>query len=270
MSKTINLTQINILNDDHDYKTRYERFVKLLDNHNPVIDIVTIQEVSYPDYLISLMFEIGFSSYTKTKMFRNKHGIYDCGMIFSRGTVEKLDFNNPHERSVLGAQVTVDDRLYNVFGVHLSWGPARGFERLNQLTIVDRIAEKYEVLFPGSVSVLAGDFNTDSESRAIRFLKGWDLGSDNLRSTLWMDAFSEAGDEDSWTTADHSTNKYGQHSAIKNGVIDVSLLPKRRIDYIFSRGWLYGKNGYPVDFGIFEGSEEFSDHNGIFASLLVL
>lgn len=268
--KTIGVGQINILNRPEDAVERYGLFIETL--RKKPMDIVCVQEMTHPEELAEMMRDLGYLYHVKTQMFVNRYGVWDCLGMFSRTPLEEIQFINPHERSLIGATTVIDERQYNVFSVHLSWGPGNLFNRLRQVSLVDRIAETYEKNNSGSVSIVAGDFNADAESRPIRFLKGWDVADDGHSSTLWMDAYNEAGSHSNWVTSDHSVNNYGKMSALRNGVLDTDFIPRRRIDYIFSRGWLYGKNGYPVEFGYLEDEQgrEISDHNGIYAKLLVL
>lgn len=268
--ETVSVGQINILNGIEGSVERYKLLAESL-LANPM-DIVAIQEISCPDELVSIMKEIGYSYHVKTQMFFNGRATWDCLAIFSKNEIEEIEFINSHERALIGGRVKIKNTVYNVFSAHLSWGPQNAYDRLKQVSLIDKVSAVYEKSYPGSVSILCGDLNTDPESRPIRFLKGWDLGDDNKTSTLWMDAYSEAGDETNWTTSDHANNVYGIRSALMNGVIDTDFIPKRRIDYIFSRGWLYGKSGYPVEFGYLEHPEKItmSDHNGIYARLLVM
>ena len=267
---TVGIGQINILNKSEDALGRYELFIGAL--RRKPMDIVCVQEMTHPEELAEMMKDLGYSHHVKTQMFMNKHGVWDCLGIFSRMPLEEIKFINPYERELIGATTVIDGKQYNVFSVHLSWGPGNLLNRLKQVSLVDRIADVYEKNNSGSVSIVAGDFNADAESRPIRFLKGWDLADDGYSSTLWMDAYEEAGSRSNWATSDHSVNSYGKKSALKNGVLDTDFIPHRRIDYIFSRGWLYGKNGYPVEFGYIEDEQgrEMSDHNAIYAKLLVL
>lgn len=70
-------------------------------------------------------------------------------------------------------------------------------------------------------AILVGDFNSDPESSAIRFLKG--LQSLDGRSTYWLDAWEQAGDGTPGFTWSRS-----------NGHAAWAPWPNRRVDYIFS------------------------------------
>lgn len=267
---TVNFGQMNILNYAKNAVKRYEALAETLEN-NPM-DFLTIQEIVLPDEFFSIMEQAGYKYSINGPMFKNNHGVSDCVGIVSKTPIKKIDFENPWERHLIAGEIESKGQLFNVFSAHLAWGPFNGFTRLEQVSIVDKISAIQEENKKGSVSLIGGDLNTDPDSRPIRFLKGHDLGVDNFTSTLWVDAYDIAGCEDNWTTADHAVNIYGKESAMKNGVIETSLIPRRRIDYIFSRGWCYGKTGCPVDFGYLEHPKGvvLSDHNGIYSKLAII
>lgn len=267
---TISIGQVNILNRIDTSVERYEIFAEAL--LNTPLDIVCMQEVANQEALIEIMGNLGYIYHVKNNLMVHNDNVADSLAIFSRYPVQKIDFINAYDQRLMAGCVEINDKIYNVFSAHLSWGPDNGYERLAQVSLIDRVARTAELATPGSVSILCGDLNADPESRPIRFLRGWDLGSDNISSTLWMDSHVEAGDESNWTTSDHSVNHYGIQTALRNKIIDTDFLPQRRIDYIFSRGWLYGKNGYPIDFGRLNHPENkiFSDHDAIYSRLLVI
>lgn len=267
---TIAFGQINILNKAESAVERYKALAETLQYNS--MDFLTIQEIVLPDEFFSIMAEAGYEYEVHGPMLANNKGTANCVAIISKTPVQKIDFNNPWEISLVGGTTIVQNQSYNIFSGHLSWGPHNGFTRLQQVSLVDAASADQEKNIPGSVSLFGGDLNTDPESRPIRFLKGHDLGADNVSSTLWMDAHEIAGNSDNWTTSDHSVNPYGMESAISAGVIDTDFLPQRRIDYIFSRGWLYGKNGFPVDFGYLTHPHGviLSDHNGIYSRIAII
>lgn len=267
---TISIGQANILNKIDTSVERYKIFAETLVN-NP-LDIVCLQEVASPKALIEIMGDLGYFYHIKSDLIVHNDNMADSLAIFSKYPIQKIDFINSYDQRVMAGRVKVDNRFYNIFSAHLSWGPDNGYERLAQVSLIDRVARAFELSDKDSVSVLCGDLNADPESRPVRFLKGWDLGVDNVSSTLWMDAHSEAGDESNWTTSDHSVNHYGVQTALRHKIVYTDFLPQRRIDYIFSRGWLYGKSGYPVEFGRLHHPENkiFSDHDAIYSRLLVV
>lgn len=267
---TVSFGQINILNNPEHASERYKAFAETL-KHNPM-DFFSVQEITLPEEFVETMSEAGYEYGIISDSYANARGHKSAVGIFSKTPIQKIEFNNPWEKMIIAAKTSVNDQTYNVFSAHLAWGPFNLFSRLNQVSIIDRVAGEEEKKDPGSVSVLGSDMNADPEARPIRFLKGYDLASDNFSSTLWLDAYEIAGNSDNWTTSDHATNFYGKQTAINNGVIDTDMLPQRRIDYIFSRGWLYGKTGFPVDFGYLDHPQGvvLSDHNGIFARFAVI
>jgi len=268
--ETVGFGQINILNQNEKLMERYEALAETLENS--AVDFLSIQEIVSPDKLFSVLEQVGYSYQIIGSMLPNNHGTSNTVGIVSKTPVEKIEFENHWDFQVIGGKTVAKDQSYNVFSAHLAWGPFNGFTRLEQASLMEKIAAEKELENPASVSLIGGDLNADPDSRPVRFLKGKDLGSDNKSSTFWLDAHDLSGNEDNWATSDHAVNPYGIKSAMNNGVIDTSFIPRRRIDYIFVRGWRYGKNGCPVNFDYLTHPKGtiLSDHNGIFAELAII
>jgi endonuclease/exonuclease/phosphatase family metal-dependent hydrolase len=131
---------------------------------------------------------------------------------------------------------------------HLCWGGDKERERLIQLTAVDaRVKElvtQYENDSP--MVVLTGDFNTMPQSDSMRFMKGLGAGSDG-GYTFWTDAWETLGTPENEATVAND-NHWAKMTAKSKDIHLPHLMPNRRIDYVLSYGWSYGKNGSALTF----------------------
>ena len=87
---------------------------------------------------------------------------------------------------------------------------------------------------------------------------------------MWVDAWEVKGREYNYSTSNGELY-WSKETASHKGIVLPQLLPQRRIDYIFSYEWVYGKVGSPLSFNTF-GSltgkpNEISDHYGLWADI---
>jgi|TARA_Y100000310_G_scaffold336564_1_gene421474 endonuclease/exonuclease/phosphatase (EEP) superfamily protein YafD len=135
--------------------------------------------------------------------------------------------------------------------------PQDGWKRKRQMPVLNNFVRDIRIR-GGFPVVLVGDFNTDSDTDEIRYLKG--LHSIDDTSTYFSDAWERAGD-----------GGMGATWARRNDYSKVFGLPDRRIDYIFVGAPAIQGPGRvqtcqvvcdePVD-GVWP-----SDHFGVFAEL---
>lgn len=133
-----------------------------------------------------------------------------------------------------------------IVSAHLAWGGDQEGTRLTQMTAIDHgiraLMDRYEGRHP--VAILAGDFNTLPGSDTNRYLNGQGAGSDG-GYTFWTEAFAVAGNpEEAATVA--AANPWAQKTARGVGIEFPEMLPDRRIDYVWTYGWAYGRPGCPV------------------------
>ncbi|MBG0738939.1 endonuclease/exonuclease/phosphatase family protein [Paeniglutamicibacter antarcticus] len=133
-----------------------------------------------------------------------------------------------------------------IISAHLAWGGDQEGTRLTQLTVIDArvraLMDKYKDRHP--VAVLAGDFNTLPGSDTNRYLNGQGAGTDG-GYTFWTEAFATVGNPNEATTVD-AGNFWAQKTARGVGIEFPEMLPDRRIDYVWTYGWAYGRPGCPV------------------------
>lgn len=171
-------------------------------------------------------------------------------------------------------------REWLVGSTHLSWGSNAEATRLAQVQVVDQwfqqqcTPDRYgRSELPG---VLAGDMNALAGMLSMRWMRGHDVAGG--RSTQWVDCWRDAQlrhptGHDGATSGPH--NPWAAEGAAEVGIAHPELLPRRRVDYIYVRGYAYGSTGSPLQAGVWGGGIPeghrvvASDHAGVWADLLV-
>lgn len=262
--KTLKFAQLNCMNREQ------ENRLGLIAEHLGALeaDIVAVQEVIEPDAFLAAMAAIGLT-HGAFRPSPKKKGGFDFQGILSRTPLESAS-GSRGRNGVVVARTKVGERMVNVFSAHFAWGPDNEHARLMQADFIESTAASLERADKGSLSILGGDLNSESAGRAVRYLSGLDLGPDGRSSTKWTDAWVTSGLPHNEATASHSTNELGRNTAFGADVLYPGLLPDRRIDYIFTRGWNYGKIGHPLTFDYIVDplKVELSDHNGIYSEIL--
>ncbi len=157
---------------------------------------------------------------------------------------------------------TPNDKLIFVCSVHLPWGAHNEIRRLEHLLYIDlQITKIMQSLPAGSISILAGDFNANSTSESLRFMRG--ETAFNCKSTFWVDVWTEKGKGPGFTFDPTLNNPNLNETAYRSGIISPDLMPPRRLDYLLVKGWVFGRAGSPLN-AILLGDKPNS--NGDFAS----
>lgn len=265
--KTLRIGQLNLNN-----KAQAERLAIIAEAviHSK-IDVLAVQELLDPQTLKDAFLPHGYV-YSYFTEYRTHSGKTEYVGFIGR---EKLNLSTA---TLLAAEegfslVTVKNGNTNLhlIAAHFAWGSHAEPKRLAQAEAVDSLALAALAEEPG-IALLAGDLNAEPDYRSIRYLHGKDLSADGRESTLWTDAWVTAGGPENEYTSKHSTNAQGRVTAFKIGISYPGFLPDRRIDYIMTRGWNYGREGCPVSFGYIASNREdvtLSDHEGIYADVLL-
>lgn len=265
--KTLRVGQINILNKR--LENRYQLIAEAVEINQ--VEILFLQEVVDVELIQEKLRIAGLTYFAQSDEV--VQGQY-C-LIASKYPVSEINlkntFNTKLTRGIAACQIQYDDYTINAFSGHFTWGSENEEIRLKQAEIVEKAAKSLEKPNEKIFSLFGGDTNAEPNSRTMRYFTGKDLSINNT-STLWVDAYDMHGDESNYMTTDHATNPYGILTAQGVGITRTELLPKRRIDYILLRGWIYGKSGCPVNFSYLKhpGNHVLSDHEGIMSDLLVL
>lgn len=157
-----------------------------------------------------------------------------CAVCWRTGMLEPVD--GPSSVPGVDCAIQAFDGL-TVCSYHGAWGAFRQRERLDEARLLDarlsRRAAKGPVL-------LCGDFNAMPGEPAIRLLSGL-----TEAPTFWTEAQDTAamlGMGGPYPTALPGTSAQAAATAESQG-LDSRLVPGRRIDYLFSYGWNYGRPG---------------------------
>jgi len=157
-------------------------------------------------------------------------------------------------------------RRLRAVSAHLAWGSLAEGVRLRQAVLLadhlDRVVAGDVSSGSSDVAVVGMDSNTLPESSTVRFLKG--LEPFGERSTWFVDAWT-AGDGPGFTS--DPSNPYAALTAGEVGIRDPRLLPCRRIDYLFVRGYVYGRPGCPLSTSLVGVDPAPSDHYGVRSEL---
>ena len=159
-------------------------------------------------------------------------------------------------------------RLWRIGSTHLCWGGFGEGVRLGQVQEIERLAKQAEKHSPQElVQVLTGDFNAQPQSATLRYITGLDPDKDG-ESTLWVDAWATRETAPGYTST--NDNPMTAWIAKSQGILNPEFLPNRRIDYILTRGFAYGRAGSPISVKLLDrphNGEYGSDHYGVVANL---
>ncbi|WP_422758904.1 endonuclease/exonuclease/phosphatase family protein [Paenarthrobacter sp. C1] len=219
--------------------------------------VLCLQEVRFEEdgtsvQLEAIAAETGMDVLAATAQCTHKHGgltgnavlsalpSLESGSIFLQTPQIPL---NLAEYAVLQAPT---GRAVIVVSAHLAWGGDMEGTRLVQTTAIDArvrdLMRRYKDRYP--VALLAGDFNTAPGSDTNRYLNGQGAGADG-GYTFWTEAFALVGNPDEAATV-AAANPWTQKTARGVGIEFSEMLPDRRIDYVWTYGWAYGRPGCPV------------------------
>lgn len=266
----LRVASINLSNNTAFYKDRIKAVMFEAKKKN--IEVLLLQEIAQgeKDNLRNLAAKAGFKySYISPSIVVRQHGSVGSSTgIFSRYPLESADEMNltAMHGSTKGSYATVQFNGHSIFllSVHLLRGAENGYIRLKQATLIEETAAR---LSHGGKAIVGGTLNDVPDGDSVRYLKGRKASSET-KSAFWVDA-TEGSDIE-----DHPTTRYnsllGREAADNNAIQFPELIPERKVDYLLSRGWVYGTIGMPMDpelFGISQSKEGLgvSDHYGVLA-----
>lgn len=157
-----------------------------------------------------------------------------------------------------------------VISAHLPWGGDGEARRLAHAHAIDSDVRWRLGNYPAdTVAVLAGDFNAYPNSDTLRWLTGLGVGTED-RGAQWVDAWAEVGEGPGHTVVVPGNN-YAVLMAKSVGIQNPQRIPSRRIDYILTYGWAYGRPGEPYKARLLgtKATNDIhpSDHYGVVAEL---
>jgi endonuclease/exonuclease/phosphatase family metal-dependent hydrolase len=243
----LKILTFNIDAHPKDRLERVKRVTQLLDTYQP--DIVLLQETIPLEPGFDAAEYIAANSYLKLASNSNKGtailSIFDPIDSFSLDLAGKIS-----RPSATFAKFDTPTHPIVVCSAHLSWGSAMEVERLTQVMQIEEVFARYGAVDPfreggnGVISFLGGDLNATPEAASIKWLKG--LSVENSSSTHWTDAWV-IGNGAGYTSDPENPLLTRTAESSNIGNWPEAPLPKRRIDYLFSRGFAYGRAGAPLE-----------------------
>jgi endonuclease/exonuclease/phosphatase family metal-dependent hydrolase len=242
-------------------------------------DVITIQEFNHnnTDEIIAFFDSLGYNifyintpntSISKGTPFSVATFTKYSEAIFTPINLDILD--RPTEPvHALSVHIKFNGQDVHIINAHLAWGGSNEGIRLREVEKINSYIKNKILTHPHHVFVLVGDLNTTENSSTMRYLKGLQEGTQPHLGTYWVDAWDLHGNESNYVTS-NPESYWGALTAAGKGLDTPSLVPKRRIDYILSHGWCYGKQGYPLNFNRFADkptNPEISDHYGIWSDI---
>lgn len=175
--------------------------------------------------------------------------------------------------------VCASGRTVLAISAHLEWGP-REHVRLAQARSIDAAAREWVAARGGEEMapvILGGDLNCYPDADTVRFLTG--RGVSDGEATLWLDAWDVVGEGPGFTSRPgtnpliaQTAHRLASLKGSRNAILDPSLLPDRRLDYVFVRDWAHGRAGCPLSarveaFDPSGGAKVVSDHERLVVDL---
>lgn len=275
---TLLLATMNVLNSDDNYLNRVDGIMSMLINHAHT-DVICFQEVRLDkiNEFADMLNERGYGFTWRREPMHNKldtvgiaYNMRSMHMIGSSETVYGVEALKAHL-----VYNNDDTRHIGVITYHGDWGATMQASRLRELSIINRLSvsmSKYPV-------VLAGDFNARPNERSIRYIRGESEGLNDKDWAYWIEAQDMKESLISSKPFMTSLNTGLAIMTAANQGIDARYYPERRIDYIFTHGFTYGKqggftgdastyDGFINDDGTWVGVNMLSDHRPILASII--
>lgn len=300
--KKLRIAQINILNNEEGEEYRYDFLSYSLQKINA--DVITVQEVRNSELLREKLFNAGYVHSVFSDKADGGLPYPDGVAVFSKEEypiVSQQEITFPFRdltlRNGLIVEFTVNEAPFYVYSGHLAWNMLNESVRLFQAQRISQLAKKLtspqskkKVKGKDTVFVMSADLNTGDQSRTYRYLTGLDPVVDvDSKGKIMLNSVTSADNcffidsyefsdrnTSNWETTDQGNNYWGRKTSSIHGNEDYELIPKRRIDYILSYGWQYGKRGCPLNYHRFGNPEpesgfdyDLSDHYGIYSDILV-
>ena len=270
---SLRVLSLNLWHDNYKREPRIASLIKFIDESQ--VDILLFQESCQHNEL-SVAQEISKFSRLNFMVEDINNAKSGNGVLSAYPISESISIPlQNEERCAVLARIAVGQRPVDLISTHNTWGPGREHIRLNQVISIDQVVKtrtEYDATLKSlssPVTILGGDFNCTEDSDSIRFLRGLKV-VDNT-STLWTDTFRSLHSEPGFTST--LENPLAVITAQQVGLNTEFTIPPRRIDFIMSYGYAYGKagaciNSYVVDQSIIE--ENFpSDHYGIVSDIIL-
>ena len=185
---------------------------------------------------------------------------------------EEFKLSEGNQKAVY-AELEHPERMIYVATAHLSWGSLVEGERYRETVALNSLMSSK--LSPESgkfphepIGIITGDFNALPDSPTLKYLRGKSL--EQGENTLWIDSW-DCNESEGYTSSLRNSNAH--ITARKSNLNPELTMPERRIDYILSYGYAYGRAGSFNESKLFANHSENgvipSDHYGVIAFLNV-
>ena len=269
---------LNLWGDSHKRLERLERAAEWVNTHN--IDVLAVQEVTPLDTTTTATRICELSGFHHATPIETPDGQMSTCAVLTKE--EELTTSSEllvlprltwDKRQMYAAvcHVTVGGIDLPVASTHLAWGSLNEDVRLEQARwlsgFFDELLGVSETEAP---AVLCGDMNAWPDSDSMRYLRG---RTALTPAALWTDAWDHPLDPADNGATSSAANPYAIHTALnmragRDAVLDATLLPERRIDYIFSRGWRHGRVFTPTNTTVIR-DPLMSDHFALVTDLVL-
>jgi len=286
-SNTFTIATWNILINPVQILERMEEAAAWMED----VDILFVQEALHMEtgslssaHILAHLLGMEVAALSYEKSFSYGQDIGSGTAILTKFPVEVQKYidlseaGGSHQDASLALLTTPSGTPIYAVSAHLDWGGHAEPIRLRQAKAIEREcaarSEEYlQVTGKPPLILMGADLNTKPESDTVRYLTGL-TGTASASSALWVDIWETVGDGPGYTSR-VDDNPHVLATAKSKNVIKPELIPPRRIDYLFARGWVYGSTGSPISAELIGGSSKLgvthaSDHLGIKARLLDL
>ena len=272
---------LNLLNRVEDYSDRYDALIVHIEEVKPTV--VAFQEAIETglEYLQDIMFELGYPYHAyhfagPVKVYDGEDHRYG-NITFSRAPIVNeyvVNYNEMEAPALFGGEfvpstiVTVvnigEGETIAIANNHLAWHSSNEAYRQWQVAALSEELEMKSM--SATATLMVGGFNSTENTDTMRYLRG-ETFPPHLEPTFWVDAYEHKGSLDEYATTGPSL-PFASDTAYVVGISMPEELPERRIDYILSKGWCYGKTGSPLTF-VRASLPDVSDHYAIYSDILV-
>lgn len=268
MSGFVKVLQLNCLHIEQ--AKRYSVISEAIASANP--DIGMLQEVHDHKVMTKLLAKAGYDHVlAKESIAINGDG--ESVMLFSKTPwhspeVPLVSLPKKLGRTLAGVTIFAGVRILAISS-HSPWGGNTEGVRLRHNEVIDSLAEAVAYASDTSLTILGADLNAEPDYRSVRYLLGRDLASDNDSGALWTDGWTSVGDSEHEITISAKNNALAANMASLTGAKATAAVPDRRIDYLMTRGWNYGRRGGFLSFDLLNSPTglDISDHYGLVAKI---
>jgi endonuclease/exonuclease/phosphatase family metal-dependent hydrolase len=250
---TLRVATWNLL---HNHNETLERRASEAAAHLHDCDVILLQETATGagfDTAKTVADLLGMQVVSRARNGSTQAGVYGASAAYNIGTAiltalpvheaAAIDYTDGVSGQFSSAIIEAGSRRYLFLSAHFGWGATRESVRLQQaVEINDRACAVMSANDRIETTFFGGDLNTDPDSATSGFLRGKYVVPGE--ESFWVDSWVSAGEGPGFTQSPH--NVWAQWTARKAGIENPLQLPERRIDYLYSRGWAYGKSGAPI------------------------